>query len=121
MCRVGNTRSSYAVLESNGLVWMLNSLLSNRKLAAGGAASRRPRQPPLGPPPVAKDETTDTPPAPTPATVAPPAAAARINIQNVTQKLPPGQSLITVADGSRALMQASSFGQHQKKNLFGPD
>ena len=104
------------MLESNGLVWMLNSLLSNRKLAAGGAASRRPRQPP-----VAKDETTDTPPAPTPATVAPPAAAARLNIQNVTQKLPPGQSLITVADGSRALMQASLFGRHQKKNLFGPD
>ncbi len=31
----------------------------------------------------------------------------KINIQNMTQKLPAGQSLITVNDGSRAIMQAS--------------
>ncbi len=31
----------------------------------------------------------------------------KINIQNMTQKLPAGQSLITVNDGSRAIMQVS--------------
>ncbi len=129
------------MLESNGLVWMLSSLLSNRKLAAAP-----PRQRPRVESAAMEEGSTldsgdddvicETPSdaavaaaAPTAAAVSAVAAATgatagcsrdpvKINIQNMTQKLPAGQSLITVNDGSRAIMQASgSFPKRLNKCL----
>jgi hypothetical protein len=113
------------VLESNGLVWMLSSLLSNRKLAAA-PHRQRPRVESTameegstldsGDDDVICETPSDTAvaaAAPTAAVAASTGAAScsrdpvKINIQNMTQKLPAGQSLITVNDGSRAIMQAS--------------
>jgi hypothetical protein len=108
---------------------MLSSLLSNRKLAAA-PHRQRPRVESTA---MEEGSTLDsgdddviceTPSDTAVAAAAPTAAAAaavaattgtagcsrdpvKINIQNMTQKLPAGQSLITVNDGSRAIMQAS--------------
>lgn len=97
---------------------MVSSLLSNRKLAAGQAKRVPARQLPesaAANQPPAKEEVD----AATSEEAAEPAgdgatapgvkdSAVKINIQNMTQKLPPGQSLITVNDGSKAIMQASA-------------
>ncbi len=111
---------------------MLSSLLSNRKLAAAPPRHQRPRVESTA---IEEGSTLDsgdddviceTPADTAVAAAAPTAAAAaaavaattgatagcsrdpaKINIQNMTQKLPAGQSLITVNDGSRAIMQVS--------------
>jgi len=45
-------------------------------------------------------------------------SSAKINIQNMTQKLPPGQSLITVLDGTRPIMQVRTVSNLSLETKF---
>merc|ERR1719209_2148116 len=83
----------YVVLESNGTVWTLVSILANRK-EVGEEEIR--------------SLTLEVPPAPSP----PPEnrmkvkdGSAKVSLAEAVQKLPVGQSLITVTDAGKAVMQ----------------
>merc|ERR1719318_520800 len=84
----------YVVLESNGTVWTLVSILANRK-EVGEQEIR--------------SLTLEAPPAP--ASPAPESkmkvkdGSAKVSLAEAVQKLPVGQSLITVTDGGKAVMQ----------------
>merc|ERR1719209_1718422 len=83
----------YVVLESNGTVWTLVSILANRK-EVGEEEIR--------------SLTLEVPPAPSPAPenrMKVKDGSAKVSLAEAVQKLPVGQSLITVTDAGKAVMQ----------------
>merc|ERR1719474_764074 len=84
----------YVVLESNGTVWTLVSILANRKeVGEEEIRSLTLEAPPAphSPAPESKMKVKD--------------GSAKVSLAEAVQKLPVGQSLITVTDAGKAVMQ----------------
>ena len=88
-------RGRYAVLNSNGRVWTLNGLMAIKGKKDLGLSTESPKSPASNAKPAAREN------------IPVQDGSIKINLSETAQKLPKGQSLITVVEGvnQRAMMQ----------------